>query len=107
MRRLSLAQRRLVKEHQELAQDLTLTIQIEKPPNNTANPPLEIWKVSFRGPQDSPYCEDILQFSVAFPEDYPVRRPRFCVECDIYHTQLRQNLVWTVDWNPGCTLKQL
>ena len=49
------------------------------------------WEASIAGPENSPYEGGIFYFSIEFPKNYPLGRPKVFSKTKIYHPNIRQD----------------
>lgn len=81
------AQKRLLKEYQQLARD--------PPPGIVAGPESEenlfVWDCLLEGPQDTPYENGVFSAMLKFPADYPLSPPSLTFDPPLLHPNIYED----------------
>lgn len=92
------ANKRIQKEVQELTLD-------GMPTENVGE---RLWRVTINGPDGSPYCDDTITFTLAFPREYPFKPPSLTVASRVYHSELSEGIaVWVPEWSPQLRVRDI
>ena len=70
------------------------------------------WQVTMKGPEDSPYKDQILNLDVVFPDDYPFSPPKCTFITKIIHPNIDINgniplNILLNEWNPTLNISKV
>ena len=104
----STAQRRILKELQDISKDPSP--EITAGPVNP-NDPFK-WQATMNGPVDSPYEGGCFQLSIHFPQEYPFKPAKIQFTTKIYHPNVNPNGAICLDilqnqWSPALSTSKV
>ncbi|KAL5727414.1 hypothetical protein ACHQM5_000617 [Ranunculus cassubicifolius] len=99
------ASRRIQKELRDLKKDST-EYGVKEGEN------MNHWKISIKGPTNSPYAGGVFQLSVHFPSEYPFKPPKVMFKTQVYHPNINNDGSICVDvlkeqWSPALTISKV
>ncbi len=101
------AQRRIIKERDNLAKD---------PPANCSAGPVEndlkTWEATIIGAEGSPYSGGVFKLDIVFPDEYPYKPPKCRFRTRIFHPNINREGGICLDilkdqWSPALTISKV
>lgn len=70
------------------------------------------WKATILGPDDTPYSGGCFHLTIHFPTDYPFRSPKVAFSTKIYHPNITEKGIISLDllwdhWSPALTISKV